>query len=88
MLQLYNTNVLPPATTLRSMVQQFDGQLNAKETFLQDQRCKLSEKEKIIISQKTELERLEKKSKTLEYKVTNLLLVCDLSGVFIKSKEV
>lgn len=70
------------------MVQQFDGQLNAKETFLQDQRCKLSEKEKIIISQKTELERLEKKSKTLEYKVTNLLLVCDLSGVFIKSKEV
>uniref|UniRef100_G3PXL3 Kinesin-like protein n=1 Tax=Gasterosteus aculeatus aculeatus TaxID=481459 RepID=G3PXL3_GASAC len=61
-----------------SELQIFDGQLNAKETFLQDQRCKLSEKEKIIISQKTELERLEKKSKTLEYKVDILQKTTDM----------
>lgn len=51
------------------MLQQLDGQLGARETFLHDQRSKLSEKEKIISSQKSEIERLEKKSKTLEYKV-------------------
>uniref|UniRef100_A0A8D3BRY4 Kinesin-like protein n=1 Tax=Scophthalmus maximus TaxID=52904 RepID=A0A8D3BRY4_SCOMX len=44
-------------------------QLNAKETFLHDQQSKLGEKEKVIIGQRTELERLEKKSKTLEYKI-------------------
>lgn len=51
------------------MIQQVDGQLNARVTFLHDQRSKLSEKEKIISSQKSEIERLEKKSQTLEYKV-------------------
>lgn len=35
---------------------------------------KLSEKEKVITGQKTELERLEKKIKTLEYKVSVLSL--------------
>lgn len=57
------------ANTLRSMLHQFDGQLNARETFLDDQQSKLNEKEKIISCQKSEIERLEKKSKTLEYKV-------------------
>lgn len=52
-----------------SMLQQCESQLNAKETFLHDQRSKLSEKDKVIINQKMEIERLEKKSKTLEYKV-------------------
>uniref|UniRef100_A0A8C3GAB4 Kinesin-like protein n=1 Tax=Cyclopterus lumpus TaxID=8103 RepID=A0A8C3GAB4_CYCLU len=61
-----------------SMFQQFDGQINAKETFLHAQRCKLSEKEKVILSQKTELERLEKKSKTLEYKVDILQKTTDM----------
>lgn len=51
------------------MLQQLDGQLGARDAFHQDQRSKLSEKEKIISSQKSEIERLEKKSKTLEYKV-------------------
>lgn len=51
------------------MLQQFDSQINAKETFLHDQQSKLCEKEKLITNQKTEIERLEKKSKTLEYKV-------------------
>lgn len=59
----------PTANTLKSMLQQFDSQLSSKEIFLHDQRSKLSEKEKVIIGQKTEIERLEKKSKTLEYKV-------------------
>ena len=54
---------------MKSMLQQFDGQLGAKETFIHDQQSKLSEKDKVIINQRTELERLEKKSKTLEYKV-------------------
>lgn len=51
------------------MLQQLDGQINAKESFLYDQRNKLSEKDKVISTQRSELERLEKKSKTLEYKV-------------------
>lgn len=52
------------------MLQQFDSQIHSKETVLFDQRSKLGEKDKVIINQKTEIERLEKKSKTLEYKVT------------------
>lgn len=51
------------------MLQQLDSQINAKESFLHDQRNKLSEKDKVISNQRSELERLEKKSKTLEYKV-------------------
>lgn len=51
------------------MLQQFNSQLGAKETFLHDQQSKLNEKDKVILNQRTELERLEKKSKTLEYKV-------------------
>lgn len=57
------------ANTLKSMLQQLDSQINAKETFLHDQRSKLSEKDKVIANQRLEVERLEKKSKTLEYKV-------------------
>ncbi|XP_068617155.1 kinesin-like protein KIF23 [Brachionichthys hirsutus] len=57
------------ANTLRSMLQQLDGQVAAKETFLYEQRSKLNEKEKVILNQKTALEQLEKKSKTLQYKV-------------------
>lgn len=60
------------ANTLKAMLQQFDGQLNAKETYLHEQRGKLSEKDKVIVNQKMEMERLEKKSKTLEYKVLSL----------------
>lgn len=57
------------ANTLKSMLQQFDNQLGEKETFLHDQQNKLKEKDKVILNQKTEIDRLEKKSKTLEYKV-------------------
>lgn len=51
------------------MLQRFDSELSSKEIFLHDQRSKLGEKDKVIIGQRTEIERLEKKSKTLEYKV-------------------
>lgn len=61
--------LLPTANTVKSMLQQFDSQLSAKDYFLHDQQSKLNEKDKVILSQKTEIERLEKKSKTLEYKV-------------------
>lgn len=61
--------LLPTANTVKSMLQQFDSQLSAKDYFLNDQQSKLNEKDKVILSQKTEIERLEKKSKTLEYKV-------------------
>lgn len=62
----------PTASTLKSMLQQFDGQLSAKETYLHDQQSKLCEKDKVITNQRTEIERLEKKSTTLEYKVLSL----------------
>lgn len=57
------------ANALKSMLQQFDSQLGEKEAFLHDQQNKLREKDKVILNQKSEVERLEKKSKTLEYKV-------------------
>lgn len=57
------------ANMLNSMVQQFDGQFGVKENLIQDQQSKLCERDKVIVNQKTDMERLEKKSKTLEYKV-------------------
>ncbi|CDQ98100.1 unnamed protein product, partial [Oncorhynchus mykiss] len=57
------------ANTLKSMLQEFDGHLVAKENFIQEQRGKLGEKDKIMFNQKNEMDRLEKKSKMLEYKI-------------------
>uniref|UniRef100_A0A8C9V176 Kinesin-like protein n=1 Tax=Scleropages formosus TaxID=113540 RepID=A0A8C9V176_SCLFO len=54
---------------LKSMLQEFDSNLMAKENFIHEQRGKLGEKDKMIQSQKTEIDRLEKKSKMLEYKI-------------------
>lgn len=51
------------------MLQEFDGHLMAKENFIHEQRGKLGEKDKIMFNQKNEMDRLEKKSKMLEYKV-------------------
>ncbi|KAM6257055.1 kinesin-like protein KIF23 isoform 4-T6 [Porphyrio hochstetteri] len=50
----------------KTTLQEFDSGMVSKENYMQG---KLSEKEKIIAEQKTELERLEKKTKTLEYKI-------------------
>uniref|UniRef100_A0A673XGD5 Kinesin-like protein n=1 Tax=Salmo trutta TaxID=8032 RepID=A0A673XGD5_SALTR len=57
------------ANTLKSMLQEFDGHLMAKENFIHEQRGKLGEKDKIMFNQKNEMDRLEKKSKMLEYKI-------------------
>lgn len=54
---------------LKSMLQEFDGSLISKENFIYEQRGKLGEKDKMIQNQKNEIDRLEKKSKMLEYKV-------------------
>ncbi|XP_035508069.1 kinesin-like protein KIF23 isoform X1 [Morone saxatilis] len=66
------------ANTLASMLQQLDGQISAKETFLHDQRSRLDEKDKVIINQRKEIERLEKKSNTLEYKIDILQKTTDM----------
>lgn len=50
----------------KTTLQEFDSSVISKENYIQG---KLSEKEKTIAGQKMELERLEKKIKTLEYKV-------------------
>lgn len=47
-------------------MQEFDNAVLNKENYIQG---KLNEKEKVISGQKMEIERLEKKNKTLEYKV-------------------
>ena len=60
---------LSTANTLKSMLQDFNSHVSAKENFIHNQQGKLGEKDKVISSQKTELERLENKSKMLEYKV-------------------
>ncbi|KFZ63483.1 Kinesin-like KIF23, partial [Podiceps cristatus] len=62
LLQEFAKNVL----AFKTMLQEFDSSVASKENYIQG---KLSEKEKTIAGQKTELERLEKKIKTLEYKI-------------------
>ncbi|KAL1007666.1 hypothetical protein UPYG_G00089890 [Umbra pygmaea] len=57
------------ANTLKSMLQECDGHVMAKETFIKEQRGKLGEKDRVIVNQKNEMDRLEKKSKMLEYKI-------------------
>ncbi|XP_015494856.1 kinesin-like protein KIF23 isoform X3 [Parus major] len=50
----------------KTMLQEFDSSVASKENYIQG---KLAEKEKTITGQRTEMERLEKKIKTLEYKM-------------------
>ncbi|XP_070276364.1 kinesin-like protein KIF23 isoform X3 [Myotis yumanensis] len=52
--------------TFKGMLQEFDKGVSNKENSIQG---KLNEKEKVISGQKLEIERLEKKTKTLEYKI-------------------
>ncbi|XP_063170083.1 kinesin-like protein KIF23 isoform X9 [Candoia aspera] len=51
---------------VKNMLQELDTNVVSKENFAQ---VKIAEREKIITGQKTEIERLEKKAKTLEYKI-------------------
>ncbi|XP_063781576.1 kinesin-like protein KIF23 isoform X1 [Pseudophryne corroboree] len=62
MAEEFNNNV----TSFRAMLQDLNGLVSAKETIAQG---KMSEKERTIMSQKSEMERMEKKIKTLEYKI-------------------
>ncbi|KAM5338152.1 kinesin-like protein KIF23 isoform 6-T6 [Glossophaga mutica] len=54
------------SVTFKAMLQEFDSGALNKENYIQG---KLNEKEKVISGQKLEIERLEKKNKTLEYKI-------------------
>nr|KAF6485086.1 kinesin family member 23 [Rousettus aegyptiacus] len=54
------------SVTFKAMLQEFDNGVLNKENYIQG---KLNEKEKVISGQKLEIERLEKKNKTLEYKI-------------------
>ncbi|XP_034291467.1 kinesin-like protein KIF23 isoform X3 [Pantherophis guttatus] len=51
---------------VKNMLQELDASIVSKENFAQ---VKIAEREKIITGQKTEIERLEKKARTLEYKI-------------------
>ncbi|XP_072326526.1 kinesin-like protein KIF23 isoform X2 [Scyliorhinus torazame] len=55
--------------SIRGMLHDWDNKFSAKENYIQDQEEKLLEKDRFIYGQKTETERLEKKIKTLEYKI-------------------
>ncbi|XP_047389833.1 kinesin-like protein KIF23 isoform X3 [Sciurus carolinensis] len=54
------------SNTFKTLLQEFDNAVLNKENYIQG---KLNEKEKVISGQKLEIERLEKKNKTLEYKI-------------------
>ncbi|XP_048186096.1 kinesin-like protein KIF23 isoform X5 [Perognathus longimembris pacificus] len=54
------------ANAFKALLQDFDNAVSNKENYIQG---KLNEKEKLISGQKLEIERLEKKNKTLEYKI-------------------
>lgn len=59
----------------KALLKEFDNSLSNKENYVQE---KLNEREKVISGQKLEIERLEKKNKTLEYKVCGHTSSCVL----------
>ncbi|XP_057709401.1 kinesin-like protein KIF23 isoform X2 [Corythoichthys intestinalis] len=67
--QLMTEQFKKTANMLNSMLQQCDGQFGVNQNLIQDQQSNLSEKEKVIFNQRAEIERLTKKSKTMEYKI-------------------
>uniref|UniRef100_A0A670K6F3 Kinesin-like protein n=1 Tax=Podarcis muralis TaxID=64176 RepID=A0A670K6F3_PODMU len=52
--------------SVKGMLQELDSSIVSKENYAQ---VKMAERDKFIAAQKTEIERLEKKAKTLEYKI-------------------
>ncbi|KAF7239576.1 Kinesin-like protein KIF23 [Varanus komodoensis] len=52
--------------SVKSMLQELDASIVSKENYAQ---VRMAEKEKLVAGQKTEIERLEKRAKTLEYKI-------------------
>lgn len=65
------------AITFKALLQEFDNTVLNKENYIQG---KLNEKEKVISGQKLEIERLEKKNKTLEYKVCFGVIIGDVQA--------
>ncbi|KAJ8248701.1 hypothetical protein GJAV_G00226800 [Gymnothorax javanicus] len=57
------------ANSLKSKLKEFDSYFVSKENFIQDLRGRLGQKDGIISSQKAEVDRLEKRVKTLECKI-------------------
>ncbi|XP_050007917.1 kinesin-like protein KIF23 isoform X12 [Alexandromys fortis] len=64
--QLMTEELNKQCMNFKALLKEFDSSLLNKENYIQE---KLNEKEKLISGQKSEIERLEKKNKTLEYKV-------------------
>uniref|UniRef100_A0A7M4DXK4 Kinesin-like protein KIF23 n=2 Tax=Crocodylus porosus TaxID=8502 RepID=A0A7M4DXK4_CROPO len=64
--QMLSEEFAKNALAFKTMMQEFDTKMVSKENFAQG---KLAEKEKAIAGQRMEIERLEKKNKTLEYKI-------------------
>ncbi|XP_032805057.1 kinesin-like protein KIF23 isoform X5 [Petromyzon marinus] len=54
---------------LRAGLQELDSNVMGRENWIQTQQDKLAEKDRQLAAQRAELERMEKKAKTLEYKV-------------------
>nr|XP_038937418.1 kinesin-like protein KIF23 isoform X9 [Rattus norvegicus] len=64
--QLMTEELNKQCVAFKALFKEFDNSLSNKENYIQE---KLNEKEKVISGQKSEIERLEKKNKTLEYKI-------------------
>ena len=63
---------------MRASLKELDGSLFNKEDFINKQNGKLAEKDRVIQSQKADMERLEKKTKMQEYKVWQTILKMSL----------
>uniref|UniRef100_A0A4W3ICR1 Kinesin-like protein n=1 Tax=Callorhinchus milii TaxID=7868 RepID=A0A4W3ICR1_CALMI len=57
------------ANAIKVMLQDWDGNLVAKESYIHEQQGKLLDRDRIINGQKSDMERQDKKIKTLEYKI-------------------
>ncbi|XP_032906408.1 kinesin-like protein KIF23 isoform X4 [Amblyraja radiata] len=66
---LATEEVKKSVNALRGMLQDWDSNFSVKENYIQDQTEKMIEKDRIINGQKSEADRLEKKIRTLEYKI-------------------
>lgn len=59
---------------MKSMLQELDSNLVSNDNFIHEQNGKLLEKDKIIQNNKAEIERLEKRAKMQEHKVTDQII--------------
>lgn len=76
------------ASRMKSMLQELDSTLSSKENLIHEHNGRLTEKDKVIQTNKTEIERLEKRNKMQEHKVhlelILLLLVLYFCFCFLK----